>query len=135
MRTRLPPSLHHAFLTPIFSSGPPCIYESVRRGKPLPDSKYPIYSRALEGLCITTTGFHARKKSDVETLIRFMGGGYAPDLTNRTDYLVASEVGSEKYFVACQRSIPIVRAEWLLGCWKEAALLSPHVRHSGFKLV
>lgn len=63
-----------------------------------------------------------------------MGGGYAPDLTNRTDYLVASEVGSEKYFVACQRSIPIVRAEWLLACWKEAALLSPHVRHSGFKL-
>ena len=56
-----------------------------------------------------------------------MGGLYAPDLTNRTDYLVASEVGSEKYFVACQRSIPIVRPDWLLACWKECALLTPHV--------
>lgn len=102
--------------------------DSIRRGKPLPISKYPIYSRVLEGLCISSTGFSAPKKHQVEAIVQYMGGNFLLELTSMTHYLVASEVGSEKYFVACKRSIPVVRADWLLACWKDCALVSPHVR-------
>lgn len=108
--------------------GPPCILDSIRRGKPLPMSDYPLYSRVLEGVCVSSTGFTAQKKAQVEAIVRFMGGTFSLELTSLTHYLVASEVGSEKYFVACKRSIPVVRSDWLLACWKECAFVAPSVR-------
>eukprot|EP01103_Thecamoeba_quadrilineata_P011037 TRINITY_DN2550_c0_g1_i1.p1 TRINITY_DN2550_c0_g1~~TRINITY_DN2550_c0_g1_i1.p1 ORF type:complete len:537 (+),score=89.86 TRINITY_DN2550_c0_g1_i1:83-1693(+) len=102
--------------------GPQCIYDSIKNNKQLPLKSHPVFSRTLEGLHICCTGMALDLRNATETLVRYMNGNYSSDFTNRTDFLIATEVGTAKYQVAVLRGVPVLKPSWILQCWQMFSL-------------
>eukprot|EP01102_Stenamoeba_stenopodia_P009942 TRINITY_DN2954_c0_g1_i1.p1 TRINITY_DN2954_c0_g1~~TRINITY_DN2954_c0_g1_i1.p1 ORF type:complete len:443 (+),score=72.22 TRINITY_DN2954_c0_g1_i1:221-1549(+) len=103
--------------------GAKCVYDSVNLKKKLPDaSKHPVFCRTLDGLKICCTSLSTAQRTETEEMVKYMNGSYSVELTSRTDYLVATEVGSPKYQVAVERGIPIVKPNWISSCFKQQSL-------------
>jgi hypothetical protein len=99
-----------------------CIYDSIKDNKPLPEIKYPLYARFMEGMNICKC---SEVQEDVGMLVRYMGGNITDTIDENTHYLIAKKVGSIQYLLAQQHSIPIILPEWIHSCWAKQTLL-PH---------
>ena len=80
----------------------------------LPNVQYPVYSVAMRGMAITCTSVAKQERDRISELIQLMGGTVLKDLTSSVTHLVAGEVGSKKYRVACSLNQPILLPEWVL---------------------
>lgn len=102
--------------------GSQCIFDSIDINEPLPLASNPIFSRTLENISICCTG---SQKSNVSTLVRYMNGIYHKELCNSqiTDFLIATEVLSQKYQYAVQKNIPILHPSWIDACWESRSVV------------
>jgi len=99
-----------------------CIYDSIKDNKPLPEIKFPLYARFMEGINICKC---SEVQEDVGMLVRYMGGTLTDSIDDNTHYLIAKKVGSIQYLLAQQHHIPIILPEWIHSCWAKQTLV-PH---------
>lgn len=100
--------------------GPQCVLSCLQTQTSLPiNLEHPVYSVAMRGMAITCTSVPRQERDRLSELIEFMGGTVLKDLTSSVTHLVAGEVGSKKYRVACSldQPMPILLPEWVYTCW------------------
>lgn len=97
--------------------GPQCVLSCLQTQTSLPNVQYPVYSVAMRGMAITCTSVARQERDRISELIQLMGGTVLKDLTSSVTHLVAGEVGSKKYRVACSLNQPILLPEWVYTCW------------------
>ena len=97
--------------------GPQCVLSCLQTKTSLPNVQYPVYSVAMRGLAITCTSVPRQERDRLSEMIQLMGGTVLKDLTSSVTHLVAGEVGSKKYRVACSLNQPILLPEWVYTCW------------------
>lgn len=100
--------------------GPQCVLSCLQTQTSLPTNvTSPVYSVAMRGMAITCTSVPRQERDRLSELIQFMGGTVLKDLTSSVTHLVAGEVGSKKYRVACSldQPMPIFLPEWVYTCW------------------
>ena len=54
--------------------GPQCLLVSIQKGEPLPDVPSPVFTVAMKGLTVTSTGFNIQEKKNLSDRVQFMGG-------------------------------------------------------------
>ena len=79
----------------------------------LPALPYPMYTLAMQGCVVTSTGFEKEAKTAIQTKVQMMGGVYANAFTDQVTHLVARVVRSTKYDVALNKETPIMTDEWV----------------------
>lgn len=72
--------------------GPRCLLSCLAESVPVPELPYPMYTAALRGCVVTSTGFSREKKSELQLRIERMGGIYANAFHDGVTHLIA-EVG------------------------------------------
>lgn len=97
--------------------GPQCILSCLETKTSLPDVQHPVYSIAMRGTAVSCTSVPREERDRLYDLIQLMGGIVMKDLTSSVTHLVAGEVGSKKYRVACSSNKPILLPQWVYSCW------------------
>ena len=100
--------------------GPSCVLSCLKNIQPLPSMLEPCLSVAMLDVvacCTNITSDHRKKLKD---LISSMGGTMIGDFTQSVTHLIAGEVGSTKYQVACDLGKPIVQPSWVYDCWDQS---------------
>ena len=72
-----------------------------------------MYTLAMQGCVVTSTGFEKEAKSAIQKRVEMMGGIYANAFTDQVTHLVARVVRSAKYDVALRKETPIMTDEWV----------------------
>ncbi|PFX26384.1 DNA topoisomerase 2-binding protein 1-A [Stylophora pistillata] len=98
--------------------GPQCILSCLQTQTPLPNVQYPVYGVAMLGTAISCTSVPRQERDRLYDLIHLMGGIVMKDFTSAVTHLVAGEVGSKKYKVACSFNKPILLPQWVYKCWE-----------------
>lgn len=98
--------------------GPQCILSCLQTKTSLPDVQYPVYSVAMRGTAVSCTSVPRQERDRLYELIQLMGGIVMKDFTSSVTHLVAGEVGSKKYKVACSFNKTILLPEWVYKCWE-----------------
>ncbi|XP_013785818.1 DNA topoisomerase 2-binding protein 1-like isoform X2 [Limulus polyphemus] len=99
--------------------GPLCILTCLEHGEALPKRPYPVYSLAFRKMTITCSNVDKQTRLDIEKKVQLMGGNFIKDLTKSVTHLVAGEVGSKKYHVAANFSLPVMLPNWVEECWEQ----------------
>lgn len=97
--------------------GPQCVLSCLETKTSLPNVHHPVYSVAMRGTAVTCTSVPRQERDRLSELIQLMGGIVMRDLTSSVTHVVAGEVGSKKYRVACSINKPILIPEWIYTCW------------------
>lgn len=108
--------------------GPQCLLVSVHKGEPLPEVPSPVFTVAMKGLTITSTGFNAQEKKDIADHVQFMGGIYTSAFHGNVTHLLVKNVAefSQKYKVAVAKDIPIMTTKWVDAVWSASCKESVH---------
>ena len=105
--------------------GPQCILSCLQTETSLPSVKHPVFSIAMRGCYVSCTSVPRQERDHLHELIQLMGGVYMKDFTSSVTHLVAGEVGSKKYRVACSFNKPILLPDWVYKCWERG--INSHV--------
>lgn len=97
--------------------GPQCILSCLQTKTSLPNVQHPVYSVAMRGTAVSCTSVPRQERDRLYDLIQLMGGVVMKDFTSSVTHLVAAEVGSKKYRVACSFNKPILLPQWVYKCW------------------
>ncbi|CAB4058513.1 TOPBP1 [Lepeophtheirus salmonis] len=95
--------------------GPRCLLACLQKKEPVPELPYPMFTAAMKGLIVTSTGFEKEKKAEIQKLIESMSGVYSNTFHDGVTHLIAAVVHSPKYSVAVEKEIPIMTEEWVHG--------------------
>ena len=98
--------------------GPQCILSCLQTKTSLPNVQYPVYCIAMRGTAVSCTSVPKQERDRLYELIQLMGGIVMKDFTSSVTHLVAGEVGSKKYRVACSFNKPILLPQWVYKCWE-----------------
>lgn len=99
--------------------GPQCILSCLQTKSSLPNTQNPVYSVAMQDAAVCCTSVPRQERDRLCELIQLMGGIVMKDFTSSVTHLVAGEVGSKKYRVACSFNKPILLPEWVYRCWED----------------
>ena len=108
--------------------GPQCLLVSVQKNDPLPEVFYPVFTVAMKGLVITSTGCNTQEKKDIQEKVQFMGGVYTPALSGNVTHLIMKSVAdfSPKFKVAVSKDLPIMVPSWVDAVWAQSCKESVH---------
>ena len=100
--------------------GPQCILTCIQSMEPLPSSAAPLLNLSMSSVVACCTNILAEQRSRLKQYIIAMGGVMIGDFTQSVTHLIAGEVGSKKYQVACDIGKPIVQPSWVTDCWEQS---------------
>ena len=100
--------------------GPACVLHCLRNIEPLPGDIHPVLSLSMSDVVACCTNISIDERSKLKERIVAMGGIMVGDFTQSVTHLIAGEVGSKKYKVACDIGIPIVQQSWVFECWTQS---------------
>ena len=98
--------------------GPSCLVSCLQRNMAVPATPYPVYSSALRGLVVTSSGLETGEMDKARELVEAMSGQWSGSLHEGVTHLVTASVLSEKYRVAASLGLVIMRLSWLEDVWK-----------------
>ncbi|KAK0423222.1 hypothetical protein QR680_008033 [Steinernema hermaphroditum] len=111
--------------------GTPIVMKYLHENGRLPKEDFPVYSATLQGASICCTGLNSRERAEVLEKVRWMGGRFHGDLTEKVTHLIAKEcdMSSEKYRVAVRSKLPVMKKDWIDEAWKRPLvdMTSPEV--------
>ncbi|XP_026479826.1 DNA topoisomerase 2-binding protein 1-A-like [Ctenocephalides felis] len=99
--------------------GTRCLMQCLSQDKELPPWTNPLYTLAMTGLIVTTSGFTKEQKDKIATYVQWMGGVFENNMQTKTTHLISNNVTSVKYCKAAGL-IHIVRHDWIEAIWKES---------------
>ncbi|KAK4018542.1 hypothetical protein OUZ56_000592 [Daphnia magna] len=108
--------------------GPQCLLVSVNKGEPLPDVPTPVFTVAMKGIIVTTTGCSPQEKKDIQEKVQFMGGLYSSAFSVNVTHLIVKSVAdfSLKFKVAISRDVPVMVPNWVDAVWNASIKESVH---------
>ncbi len=112
--------------------GPRCLLSCLAESVPVPELPYPMYTAALRGCVVTSTGYDREEKAKMQLRVERMGGIYANAFHDGVTHLVAKVVKSQKYDVAIRKEVPIFTDEWLDKVWEVGKHENVHARDKRF---
>ena len=90
---------------------------SLATNSPVPELPYPVYTTAMRGLIITTSGMELTEKKRIKKMVERMAGIHSNAFHDGVTHLVASTTRSQKYEVAVEKEIPCMLAKWVEDVW------------------
>ena len=77
---------------------------------PVPELNYPMYTAAMMGLVVTSSGLDKTQKERIKLLVERMAGVYSAALHDGVSHLVLVTVKalSQKYNVAVKKEVPVM---------------------------
>lgn len=93
--------------------GPQCVLSCLLLEIPVPKQTYPICNVAMLGVVACCSSMKKEERLKLHESIKVMGGDVTADFTTAVTHLIAKEVGSKKYQVACNNKVPVVLPEWI----------------------
>lgn len=108
--------------------GPQCLLVSVHKGEPLPEVPTPVFTVAMKGLVVTTTGCSPQEKKEIQEKVQYMGGIYSSAFLGNVTHLVVKSVAdfSLKFKVAISKDIPVMVPKWVESVWNTSCKESIH---------
>lgn len=108
--------------------GPQCLLVSVHKGEPLPEVPTPVFTVAMKGLVVTSTGCSAQEKKEIQEKVQFMGGLYSSAFIGNVTHLIVKSVAdfSLKFKVAIDKDIPVMVPKWVDAVWNTSLKESVH---------
>ena len=98
--------------------GPSCLVSCLQRNMSVPQTRLPIYSSAMRGLVVTSSGLETWESSRTRELVEAMSGEWSSSLHSGVTHLVTRTVLSEKYKVASSLGLPAMAVTWLEDVWR-----------------
>ena len=98
--------------------GPLCVTSCLKNVQPLPQISEPVHNIAMLDVVACCTNVPVARRNKLKDLIVMMGGIMVGDFTHSVTHLIAGEVGSKKYIVACEIGIKIMQPSWVQECWE-----------------
>jgi len=102
--------------------GPSVLLAGLATNSPVPQLPYPVYTTAMRGLIITTSGMEQTEKKRIKKMVERMAGIHSNAFHDGVTHLVASTTRSQKYEVAVEKEIPCMLAKWVEDVWKVSSL-------------
>ena len=108
--------------------GPQCLLVSIQKGEPLPDVPTPVFTVAMKGLVVTSTGCSPQEKKEIQERIHFMGGIYTSAFLGNVTHLIVKSVAdfSLKFKVAIEKDIPVMSTKWVEAVWTSSVKENVH---------
>lgn len=100
--------------------GPLCVLACIQTLKPLPEATAPLLNLSMPDVIVCCTNIGNEQRRELRDCIVAMGGDMIGDFTQSVTHLIAGEVGSKKYRVACDIGRPIVQPSWVADCWEQS---------------
>ena len=100
--------------------GPQCVFSCLLLEVSVPKRLYPVCNVAMLGAVICCSSMKKDDRKVIHELVKLMGGDVTNDFTNSVTHLIAQEVGSKKYQVACARNIPCLLPSWVHIMWEKS---------------
>lgn len=100
--------------------GPQCVITCIESRKPLPISSHPVYTLSMDGVFACCSSIAKNDRQKLHLHVQLMGGVVIRDFTDAVTHLIAGEVGSKKYVVACSEGKKIMLPDWVYAVWEEA---------------
>ena len=75
--------------------GPRCLLTCLNKNEPVPELPYPMYTAAMKGLIVTSTGFQGKdEKKEIQSKIERMGGIYSNAFHDGVTHLIARVISN-----------------------------------------
>ncbi|KYQ92198.1 BRCT domain-containing protein [Tieghemostelium lacteum] len=108
--------------------GVPYFNESIRERTPLNIEgikQHPIYSKCLENISISVTGFDDDTKKTLEFYLRAMSADFIQTITNKSapSHIVAKMINLKAKHLMSKGTI-VVRPDWVQECWEKTSFLN-----------
>lgn len=100
--------------------GPQCVVSCLLLEMPVPKRTFPVCNISMLNTVICCSSMKKEERSNIQQLVITMGGEVSGDFTLAVTHLVAKEVGSKKYEVACSNNIPTVTPSWIHTAWEKS---------------
>uniref|UniRef100_A0A1I7Z1H4 DNA topoisomerase 2-binding protein 1 n=1 Tax=Steinernema glaseri TaxID=37863 RepID=A0A1I7Z1H4_9BILA len=99
--------------------GTPIVMQCLGGNARLPKEDFPVFSRTLDAT-VCCTGLRSSDRTALMEKVRWMGGRFQGDLTDKVTHLVAEECDptSAKYREAVRMKIPVLTKDWIDEAWK-----------------
>eukprot|EP00092_Neocalanus_flemingeri_P040838 GFUD01044457.1.p1 GENE.GFUD01044457.1~~GFUD01044457.1.p1 ORF type:complete len:510 (+),score=168.37 GFUD01044457.1:65-1594(+) len=98
--------------------GPRCLLACLASNTPVPELPYPVYTAAMKGMIITTSGLEKNEKDKIKLMVEQMAGTYSDTFHDGVTHLVAATTRSQKYEVAVEKETPCMLPKWVEEVWK-----------------
>eukprot|EP00092_Neocalanus_flemingeri_P108788 GFUD01139726.1.p1 GENE.GFUD01139726.1~~GFUD01139726.1.p1 ORF type:complete len:533 (-),score=170.64 GFUD01139726.1:22-1620(-) len=98
--------------------GPRCLLACLASNTPVPELPYPVYTAAMKGMIITTSGLERNEKDKIKLMVEQMAGTYSDTFHDGVTHLVAATTRSQKYEVAVEKETPCMLPKWVEEVWK-----------------
>ena len=95
-----------------------CLLACLASNTPVPELHYPMYTAAMKGMIVTTSGLEKVEKEKFKQLVERMAGIYSNAFHDGVTHLVAATARSQKYEVAVGKEIPCMLPRWVTEVWK-----------------
>ncbi|XP_065649740.1 DNA topoisomerase 2-binding protein 1-A isoform X1 [Hydra vulgaris] len=100
--------------------GPQCVISCLLLEVSVPKRLYPVCNVAMSGTVVCCSSMKKDDRKIIHELVKLMGGDVTNDFTNSVTHLIAQEVGSKKYQVACSRKVPCLLPSWVHFVWDKS---------------
>ena len=100
--------------------GPQCVISCLLLEISVPKRTYPVCTIAMLDTVICCSSMKKEERSMIQQLVIKMGGEVTGDFTLGVTHLVAKEVGSKKYEVACSNNVPTLFPSWVHSAWEKS---------------
>jgi len=112
------PAFNHVSQYSCSVLGPSVLLSSLATNSPVPELPYPVYTSAMKGLIITTSGMDLVEKKRLKQMVERMAGIHSNAFHDGVTHLVAATTRSQKYEVAVEKEIPCMLPRWVEEVWK-----------------
>lgn len=100
--------------------GPQCIISCIERRTSLPSASHPVYNLSMLGVFACCSSIAKKERQKLHFQIQLMGGDVIRDFTEVVTHLIAGEVGSKKYTVACSEGKKVMSPDWVYAVWRDS---------------
>jgi len=112
------PAFNHVSQYSCSVLGPSVLLSSLATNSPVPELPYPVYTSAMKGMIITTSGMDLGEKKKLKQMVERMAGIHSNAFHDGVTHLVAATTRSQKYEVAVEKEIPCMLPRWVEEVWK-----------------
>ena len=100
--------------------GPSCLVSCLQNNTAVPSSNFPVFSSAMRGLVLTSSGLDAAEASRYKEMVEAMSGSWSASLHDGVSHLVTATVLSEKYRVALSLGLRVMTGSWVEQVWRSS---------------
>ncbi|XP_050511327.1 DNA topoisomerase 2-binding protein 1 isoform X1 [Diabrotica virgifera virgifera] len=113
--------------------GPWAVSICLTEGKAIPNYEWPMYNVAMYNCIVTCSHLTKNHKMEVRNKVELMGGCYVDNLVEKNTHLVTGSAKSEKYLIAAEAGLKLMRPTWIDDVWTASQTANVHADDEDFQ--